>query len=56
MERAGELLEAFDRIPLGVLRGEAVERRPWPVRPSLGMLVYRHLETILDEPEQCLAV
>src|SRR6185312_3092610 len=38
LERAGELLEAFDHIPLGVLRGEAVERRPWPVRPSLRML------------------
>ena len=56
MERAGDVLEAFDHIPLGVLRGEAVARRPWPVRASLRMLVYKRLETILDEPEQRLAV
>ncbi len=56
MERAGEVLEAFDHIPHGILRGEAVARRPWPVRPSLRILIYKRLETILDEPEQRLAV
>lgn len=56
LERAGDVLDAFDDIPLGVLRGEAVARRPWPVRASLRMLIYKRLETILDEPEQRLAV
>jgi hypothetical protein len=56
MERAGEVLEAFDHVPLGPLRGEAVARRPWPVRATLRTLIYKHLEAILDEPEQRLAV
>jgi len=56
MDRAGDVLEAFDQVPLGVLRGEAVARRPWPVRPTLRTLIYKRLETILDEPEQRLAV
>ncbi|GAA2867303.1 hypothetical protein GGQ99_001311 [Aminobacter niigataensis] len=56
MERAGDVLDALDRIPLGPLRGEAVARRPWPVRASLRILIYKQLETILDEPEQRLAV
>ncbi len=56
MERAGAVLEAFDQIPLGVLRGEAVARRPWPVRATLRTLIYKRLEAILDEPEQRLAV
>ena len=55
-DRAGELLDAFDDIPLGPLRGEAVARRPWPVRATLRTLIYKQLETILDEPEQRLAV
>ncbi len=55
-ERASELLDAFDHIPLGTLRGEAVARRPWPVRPSLRVLIYKQLENILDEPEHRLAV
>ena len=55
-ERAGDLLDAFDNIRLGVLRGEAVARRPWPVRPSLRVLIYKQLESILDEPEHRLAV
>ncbi|PSJ55822.1 hypothetical protein [Pseudaminobacter soli (ex Li et al. 2025)] len=56
LERAGDVLEAFDQIPLGVLRGKAVARRPWPVRGSLRILIYESLEPILDEPEQRLAV
>ncbi len=56
MERAGDVLDAFDHIQLGPLRGEAVARRPWPVRASLRMLIYKQLESILDEPEQRLAV
>lgn len=56
IERAGEVLNAFDTIPLGPLRGEAVARRPWPVRASLRMLIYKELEKRLDEPEQRLAV
>lgn len=55
-ERAGELLEAFDHVPLGVLRGEAVARRPWPVRATLRTLIYKALEAELDQPEQRLAV
>lgn len=56
IDRAGEVLDAFDSISLGVLRGEAVARRPWPVRPTLRTLIYKRLEIILDEPEQRLAV
>lgn len=56
LERAGDVLSAFDTIPLGVLRGEAVARRPWPVRASLRMLIYKELEKRLDEPEHRLAV
>jgi hypothetical protein len=56
MERAGDVLDAFDAIPLGVLRGKAVARRPWPVRATLRTLIYQCLEAILDEPEQRLAV
>lgn len=56
LERAGEVLDAFDHIALGPLRGEAVARRPWPVRASLRMLIYKALETILDQQEQRLAV
>ena len=56
MDRAGELLEAFDDIPLGVLRGKAVARRPWPVRATLRTMIFERLEAILDAPEQRLAV
>lgn len=56
MERPSDVLNAFDSISLGLLRGEAVARRPWPVRHSLRMLIYRELENRLDEPEQRLAV
>lgn len=56
IERAGAVLDAFDTIPLGVLRGEAVKLRPWPVRATLRTLIYKRLEMILDEPEQRLAV
>ncbi|GAA2885495.1 hypothetical protein GGQ99_005058 [Aminobacter niigataensis] len=56
MERAGDLLTAFDTIPLGPLRGEAVKLRPWPVRATLRTLIYKRLEAILDEPEHRLAV
>ncbi|CAI2936053.1 hypothetical protein [Aminobacter niigataensis] len=56
MERAGDLLNAFDTIPLGPLRGEAVKLRPWPVRATLRTLIYKRLEAILDEPEHRLAV
>lgn len=50
-KRAGDVLEAFDHVPLGVLRGKAVARRPWPVRASLRMLIHERLEAILEEPE-----
>jgi hypothetical protein len=56
MERAGEVLTAFDDIPLGILRGKAVARRPWPVRHSLRVLIYEELEKRLDVPEQRLAI
>jgi len=55
-ERASELLDTFDHVPLGPLRGEAVARRPWPVRATLRTLIYKQLEAKLDEPEQRLAV
>ena len=55
-QRASELLNAFDQVQLGVLRGEAVARRPWPVRATLRTLIYKQLEFILDEPEHRLAV
>ena len=56
MDRAGDVLDAFDGIPLGPLRGEAVKLRPWPVRATLRTLIYKRLEAILDEPEHRLAV
>jgi hypothetical protein len=56
MERPSDVLTAFDTISLGVLRGKAVARRPWPVRHSLRTLIYEELEKRLDEPEQRLAV
>lgn len=55
-DRASDLLAAFDNIPLGVLRGEAVKLRPWPVRATLRTLIFKRLEAILDEPEHRLAV
>lgn len=55
-ERAGDVLDAFDGVQLGILRGKAVQRRPWPVRATLRTLIYERLESILDEPEQRLAV
>lgn len=55
-ERASAILDAFDTIPLGILRGEAVALRPWPVRHSLRVLIYKQLKGILDEPEHRLAV
>ncbi len=56
LERAGDVLDAFDHIKLGPLRGEAVARCPWPVRASLRILIYKQLETILDQPEQRFAL
>lgn len=53
-ERAGDVLDALDKVPLGILRGEAVARRPWPVRASLRVLIYKQLENILDEPDKRL--
>jgi hypothetical protein len=54
IDRAGDVLTAFDDIPLGVLRGKAVARRPWPVRATLRAMIYERLESLLDEPEQRL--
>jgi hypothetical protein len=56
LERPMDVLAAFDTIPLGVLRGKAVARRPWPVRATLRTYIYDQLEGILDEPEHRLAV
>lgn len=55
-DRASDLLDAFDQVPLGALRGKAICRRPWPVRATLRTLIYERLETILDHPEMRLAV
>lgn len=52
MQRPGDVLAAFDNIELGRLRTDAVARRPWPVRASLRILIYRELERRLDEPER----
>jgi len=54
MERGGDILDAFDQIPLGELRGKAVKRRPWPVRATLRTLIYEQLEDLLDEQEKRL--
>ena len=54
MEKGGEVLDAFDNIPLGELRGKAVALRPWPVRATLRTLIYNELEGYLDEPKQRL--
>lgn len=53
-DRGGAVLDAFDRIPLGELRGKAVQRRPWPVRGTLRALIYERLEGLLDEQENRL--
>ena len=53
-EKGSEVLNAFDNIPLGELRGKAVNRRPWPVRATLRTLIYERLEGYLDEPKQRL--
>jgi hypothetical protein len=50
-DRGGDLLDAFDNVPLGVLRGKAVKLRPWEVRKTLRCFLYERLETLLDEPE-----
>ena len=49
-EKGGQILDAFDNIPLGELRGKAIKLRSWPVRTSLRMLIYTKLEEYLDEP------
>ena len=54
LEKGSEVLDAFDNIPLGELRGKAVNRRPWPVRATLRTLIYERLEGYLDEPKQRL--
>lgn len=48
LQRPGDLLGAFDDIPLGSLRTDAVARRPWPVRATLRTLIYHELEIRLD--------
>lgn len=50
LEKGGQVLDAFDNIPLGELRGNAVKLRPWPVRYSLRVLIYQKLQEYLDEP------
>ncbi|MDL2397447.1 hypothetical protein [Rhizobium mayense] len=52
LQRPGDLLAAFDDIVLGALRADAVARRPWPVRATLRILIYRELERRLDAPER----
>lgn len=49
-EKGGQVLDAFDNIPLGELREKAIKLRSWPVRTSLRMLIYTKLEEYLDEP------
>jgi hypothetical protein len=52
LERPADVLAAFDDISLGLLRGDAVARRPWPVRATLRILIYRELEKRLDAPQR----
>ncbi|WFU07660.1 hypothetical protein QA646_09980 [Rhizobium sp. CB3090] len=52
LHRPGDLLAAFDDIALGALRADAVARRPWPVRATLRILIYRELEKRLDAPQR----
>lgn len=54
MEKGGDVLDAFDKIPLGELRGKATKLRPWEVRKTMRTLIYIRLEELLDEPEQRL--
>lgn len=53
-DRGLDVFDAFDAIPLGVLRGKAVQRRPWPVRATLRALLYVELERRLDATEMDL--
>jgi len=46
-QRAGDFMEAFDRIDLAVLRGRALALRPWPVRGTLRTLILSEVERLL---------
>lgn len=46
-QRAGDFMEAFDRIDLAALRGRALALRPWPVRGTLRTLILSEVESLL---------
>ena len=46
-QRAGDFMEAFDRIDLAALRGRALALRPWPVRGTLRTLILSEVERLL---------
>lgn len=48
IDRMGELLDAFDTIPLGTMRRRAVLRRPWPVRQTMRAFLFDALEARMD--------
>ena len=52
VERGGQVLDAFDHIPLNELRQTARQRRPWPVRATLRVMIYERLENLLVEFSQ----
>lgn len=54
LEKGGQVLDAFDNIPLGQLRKKVVKLRSWPVRASLRILIYLQLKEYLDETPGCL--
>ena len=47
-DAGGDLLDAFDVIPLAELRTKAVALRPWPVRQTLRGMIFARLEAVLD--------
>ncbi|PSH68539.1 hypothetical protein CU102_12300 [Phyllobacterium brassicacearum] len=51
-DRAGDFMAAFDDMPLGAMREQAVALRPWPVRATLRTLIYLELLRTLDRPMQ----
>ena len=43
-ERPSDLFDALDRIDLGAMREEARQRRPWPVRQTMRVLLHAAIE------------
>ena len=52
LEKGGQVLDAFDNIPLGKLREKAKQCRPWPVRATLRAMIYERLDNLLVDLPQ----